>query len=438
MSISRRKFALSAVFLLWLSAPTIHVPISSASTPIYTYTEDSGTQTFTTDLDSIPQKYRSKVTTHIFDVPTTSPPAPPAVPEDVPPPSRPSENARVVTASGEYRMGDHDTRTDAVRLAVEAAKKDALEQVATYLESVTEVRNLDVTRDDIRTYTAGVVQVLDQTITTRLDDNVVVIRADLTAQVDPDEVARAIAALRENESAKSELLALRSETDQLQQQLDAANQALADASSPEQIQAASQQRQDTLNELQANALVSQAWTSMAYATPGYYSYPWIGVAGVNGLLLQAQRLYPRHRHLPLAQQFVTTQAGKLPPPPAGASSTPPRRRSLLVPSSGSVRAPQSPPLLTPSGVPAKVGDIVVMPSPRSVPPIAHQSSPQPQQQLHPSHFWRPSPPNVRTAPSVPSTGASLSPRYFGGSGKSWGGGGRSGGGRSGGGRGGRR
>ncbi len=440
MYISRTKCVSAAVFFLWLSAPASHPSVTFASTPIYHYTDDSGTQNFTTELDSIPEKYRNKIVTHNYgndEIPTTPPSAPPAVLEDAQPPSPPSENARIVTASGEYRMGDHDTRADAIRLAVEAAKKDALEQVATYLESVTEVRDLDVTRDDIRSYTAGIVQVLDQTITTRLEGDDVVIRADLTAQVEPDEVARAIVALRENESAKSELSALRAETDQLQQQLDAANRALADASSPEQVQAANQQRQDTLNELQANALVSQAWTSMVYATPGYYSYPWIGVAGVNGLLLQAQRLYPRHRHLPLAQQFVTTQAGKLPPAPAGNPSPPPRRRSLLVPSSGSLRAPQSPPLLTPSGVPAKVGDIVIMPSPRSVPPVTHRSSPQPQQQqLHPSHFWRPSPPNIQTAPSVPAPRASMSPRYFGGGGKSWGGGSRSGGGggRSGGGR----
>ena len=40
---------------------------------------------------------------------------------------------RIVTAQGEYRMGDRDTREDAVRLATEAAKRNALEQVATYL-----------------------------------------------------------------------------------------------------------------------------------------------------------------------------------------------------------------------------------------------------------------------------------------------------------------
>lgn len=362
MYISRQKFALLVVFFLCLSALPRNVSISSAST-IYTYTEDSGTLTFTTELDSIPKKYRSQVTTLHFVTPTEPPPpAPPAITAE---PSPPSENTRVVTASGEYRMGDYDTRTDAVRMAVEAAKRDALEQIATYLENVTEVRNMDVTRDDIRTYTAGIVRVLDQTITTNLEGDVVVIRADLTAQVDPNEVAQAIAALRENDSAKNELLALRAETDQLQQQLDAANQALADAASPEEVQAAGQRRQDTLNELQANALVSQAWTSVVYATPGFYSYPWVGVAGINGLLLQAQRLYPRHQHLPLAQQMVTALPGQV--PTATRSNSAPPRQSLLVPPAPHMHRHQSPPLLTPSGVPAKVGDIVSIPTPRSVP-----------------------------------------------------------------------
>jgi predicted component of type VI protein secretion system len=88
---------------------------------------------------------------------------------------------------------------------------------------VTEVKNLDVTRDDIRTYTAGVVMVLNQEVTTRLEGETVVIHTDLTAQVDPNEVAQAITALRENESAKNELVALRTEVDQLHQQLDATN-----------------------------------------------------------------------------------------------------------------------------------------------------------------------------------------------------------------------
>ena len=178
---------------------------------------------------------------------------------------------RVVTAQGEHRMGDRDTREDAIRLATEAAKRNALEQVAVYLESITIVDGLDVTKDEIRTYTAGLVLVLDQQTNTTLDGDTIVISTDLVAQIDTEEVRQAIAALRENEDAWHQLIALRQENDQLQQELDAANQALAQASTAEQTQQATQQRQDILNRVQSNAMVSQAWTDWVLVSPAVYS-----------------------------------------------------------------------------------------------------------------------------------------------------------------------
>lgn len=433
----------SAVFFLWLSAPTPYVTLSSASTPIYTYTDDAGTQNFTTELDSIPEQYRDQVTT--LSVETSPEPSPHTSPPVSAEPQPPSEQVRVVTASGEYRMGDHDTRTDAVRLAVEAAKREALEQVATYLENVTEVRNMDVTKDDIRTYTAGIVKVLDQTITMRPEGETAVIRADLTAQIDTNEVTRAIAALRENESARSELAALRVETDQLQQQLDTANQALAAATAPEEVQVLTQQREDMLNELHANALVSQAWTDWAYVTPGLYPYPWIGVQHVHGLLLQAQRFYPRHRHLPFAQQHVTKQTGTLQSAPPGMSSPP--RRSLLVPSSPSVRGPRT---AQPPGSRSPNAASGASASNSPTPTLSQRfsgSRPQIQQRMHPSQLGQTFAPVMRPPNSGMPRGSYSGPRYFGGGGRNFGGGsrfgggggGRFGGGRSGGGgRGGRR
>jgi hypothetical protein len=423
---------LSAFLSLYVS--TTFSSLSIASTPIFTYIDAAGVQNFTNQFDSIPEKYRSQITQGEVDAfpadpsasglpaPTGQAPMPPAVSADSP--VQPAD-VRVVRASGEFRMSDHDTRADAVRLAVEAAKKDALEQVATYLESVTEVRAMDVTRDDIRTYTAGIVRVVDQTITTRLEGGAsVVIRADLTAEVNPHEVAQAIAALRENERAKEELLALRAETDRLQEQLDATNRALAAGPSPDDVQQLSRQREAMLNEPEANGLLSQAWTSVVYATPGFYSYPWIGLSGINGLLLQVQRIYPRHRHLPLAQQMMTARAGRVPPAREGVVTSP-SRQSLLVPSAPYAH-PHQPPLLTPAGVPAKVGDVVTIPTPRSVPSVTPQSAPQPPPyQLHPSHFWRPSPPNIHTAPAVAPPHVSVSPGQFGG--RQFGGGGHSGG-----------
>lgn len=109
---------------------------------------------------------------------------------------------RVVAAQGEHRMGERDTREDAVRLATDVAKRNALEQVAVYLESVTVVNGLDVTKDEIRTYTAGLVLVLEQSTNTTLDGNTIVVRTDLVAQIDTDDVRQAITALRENEDAR--------------------------------------------------------------------------------------------------------------------------------------------------------------------------------------------------------------------------------------------
>ena len=210
-----------------------------ASNEIYRYTDDSGTLNFTTELYQIPQKYRDQAVPLKLGVspPVSTPPLQPMV--------------RVVRSAGEYRMSDHDTRMDATRLAIDYAKRQALEEVAIYLEGTTEVKNLDVTRDEIRAYTAGIVTVLDQQISTRLEDGEIVIHVDLTAQADEHEVIEAIASLRDNELAKQELISLRIKADQLRQQLDTTNQALATANTSERVQALTIQRQHLLNRIQA-------------------------------------------------------------------------------------------------------------------------------------------------------------------------------------------
>jgi hypothetical protein len=223
-------------------------------------------------------------------------------------------------------MGDRDTREDAIRLATESAKRNALEQVATYLESITIVDGMDVTKDEIRTYTAGMVLVLDQEVNTRLDGDTIVVTVDLVAQIDTEEAGQAIAALREHEDARVQLAALRQENEQLQQDLEAANQALANASTPEQAQQASQQRQEILNRVQSNALVSQAWTDWVIVSPVVYPSPWVGLAQTRALLHDAHGLYPTSPHVAVAQRVITTnQAPASPPPPAPAPGTDPQQ-----------------------------------------------------------------------------------------------------------------
>ena len=273
--------------------------------------------------------------------------------------------------------------------------------------------------------------VLDQKISTRLEGETVVIHADLTAQVDPKEVAQAIAALRENESAKKELTALRAETDQLQQQLDAANRALAVASSPDQVQALNQQRQDLLNQMQANALVSQAWTDWVYVSPIIYPYPWIGVQQAHGLLLQARQLNPLNRHLQIAQQAVAVPPGALAPAPGFSPPLPPHA-SLLVPPPAPQRFAPSPHQSQALGSSAPA-PLMHEASPSTMSPPRHFSTPLPPtlQQVHPPHLAQPNPPVLRAPFYAPRSGQRMTPQHFGGMRGYGGGGGHSGGGHHG-------
>ena len=222
---------------------------------------------------------------------------------------------RVVTGTGEHRMSDRETKAEALRLATEQAKKHALEQVASYLESVTVVRNLDVTQDEIRSYTAGIVTVHDQQVQTELDGDVVTVRVKLTAQVDTEEVAHAIAALRQNQDAREQLLALRRDVEQLQHDLEAANRAISAAGSPEQAQRLTAKRNELLNRTESDAMVAQAWTDWVLVTPMMQPYPSAGLSQVQGWLALAGRLNPSSPYLAVAQQTVGAKAPPAPPQP---------------------------------------------------------------------------------------------------------------------------
>lgn len=165
---------------------------------------------------------------------------------------------RTLTATGEYRMGDNDTKTDAKRLALLDAKRLALEQVGTYLEGVTEVKNLRVTKDEIRSYTAGIVEVVEQAARTTLEGETTLVRVDVTVKVDTAIVTKQLSELRKNELAKEELLRARAEADLLRKELEDKNRQLVTLKGGA-AEAAVQQRQQVLAKADANELLARTW-----------------------------------------------------------------------------------------------------------------------------------------------------------------------------------
>lgn len=118
-----------------------------------------------------------------------------------------------IEATGRYHLGDNDTRIDGHRLALMDAKRNALEKVGTYVESITEVKDFQLTRDDIKTYTAGIIAV-DEQGEPKWEMIGPTLRCTVTvkAKVDKSSVTNKIGALRKDKEATQELRDARKKT----------------------------------------------------------------------------------------------------------------------------------------------------------------------------------------------------------------------------------
>jgi len=165
---------------------------------------------------------------------------------------------RTITATGEYRMGDNDTRTDAKRLALLDAKRLALEQAGTYIESITGVKNFDLSKEEIRAYTAGIVEVTEQATRTMMEGETTVVRVDVIAKIDTNVVTRQIDALRKDETMKAELQKIYAEKDQLRQKVDAQTKELAAFKSKADAGPSVKRRQQVMVRLEVEDLLARA------------------------------------------------------------------------------------------------------------------------------------------------------------------------------------
>lgn len=104
--------------------------------------------------------------------------------------------AKMVTFEEEYtyQASEADSRLSSRAIALEQVKRLLLEKLGTYLESETEVKNFQLTKDQITILTAGVVQT--EIISDKWDGKTYHLKAKITA--DPNEVAKSIDALRKD------------------------------------------------------------------------------------------------------------------------------------------------------------------------------------------------------------------------------------------------
>ena len=102
-----------------------------------------------------------------------------------------SAASETIHASGEYVMGENETMTDAKLLARKNAERNAAEQGGVYVESMTEVKAAQVTKDKITAIAAALMKVQGEPkyTTTMLSEGNIRIRADIVAVVDTSNLA---------------------------------------------------------------------------------------------------------------------------------------------------------------------------------------------------------------------------------------------------------
>ncbi len=100
-----------------------------------------------------------------------------------------------------YVASDIDSKVSCRAIALQQVKRALLEQLGTYLINETQVRNFQITKDQVTTLTAGIVsaEIVDE----RWDGRTYYLKAKISA--DPEEVARSVDALQNDKKMSDEL-----------------------------------------------------------------------------------------------------------------------------------------------------------------------------------------------------------------------------------------
>lgn len=112
-----------------------------------------------------------------------------------------SADGKVFPRDYTYHAGEADSKVTSRSVAMEQVKRLLLEEIGTYIESHTEVKNFELTKDQITALTAGIVRL--KIVDEKWDGEKYWLKAEIV--VDPDDVTKKIDALRQDQVKMQEL-----------------------------------------------------------------------------------------------------------------------------------------------------------------------------------------------------------------------------------------
>jgi len=148
----------------------------------------------------------------------------------------------VVVSEGKYVMGDLDSKKDAKALALIEAKRLALEQAGTYIASSTEVRNFQLSKDQINTLASGIMSVEVLKEDWKLSGENMVVTIQIRATIDTSNLKDKISRMQEGEGTEN--------YKEIQNQLAVLQKELSELKAQRQKEAAAGAKEPPTKELQ--------------------------------------------------------------------------------------------------------------------------------------------------------------------------------------------
>jgi len=171
---------------------------------------------------------------------------------------------KVVEADSTYIMGDNDSKVDARRIAMQEAKRKALELAGTYVASMTEVKNYQLTKDEIKTYTAGVMatEVVSEQMRGTTEHPEIYIKARCT--IDTAILMTLIERHQDNEDLKEQIESASRENDDLRKERDALVKQLAAEKDKAKAGETRKKLDTALSKEETNDDTTKVWANLSY------------------------------------------------------------------------------------------------------------------------------------------------------------------------------
>jgi tetratricopeptide (TPR) repeat protein len=176
---------------------------------------------------------------------------------------------RSVTATGEHRLGPHDPRADAIRLALLDGWRRVRETAVRQLETAPEVARLSPTQEEIQALVMGLVESQPDRPKSLTEGGRPVLRIALGGQVETGAAAEMVRRLRENESARVELLRCWDLLRRAEEAAVAASRELEGLVDATKVTAAVESRRQALDQAEAQTMLAKAWASVIGEDPQF-------------------------------------------------------------------------------------------------------------------------------------------------------------------------